>query len=80
MWKRAIFWWPSNTAPSWTPVFNLIKGAVIDRGGSLAHAAVVGREFGIPVVLNVFEGTKKIKTGQRIRVDANMGVVYFLDD
>ncbi len=69
-----------NTAPSWTPVFNLIKGAVIDRGGSLAHAAVVGREFGIPVVLNVFEGTKKIKTGQRIRVDANMGVVYFLDD
>lgn len=69
----------SNTAPSWTPVFHLIKGAIIDRGGSLAHAAVVGREFGIPVVLNVFEGTQKIKSGQRVRVDANMGTVYFLD-
>ena len=68
-----------NTAPSWTPVFNLVKGAVIDRGGSLAHASVVGREFGVPVVINVFEGTAKIKTGQRLRVDANMGVVYFLD-
>ncbi len=69
----------SNTAPSWTPVFHLIKGAIIDRGGSLAHAAVVGREFGIPVVLNVFDGTRKIKSGQRVRVDANMGTVYFLD-
>lgn len=69
----------ANTAPSWTPVFHLIKGAIIDRGGSLAHAAVVGREFGIPVVLNVFDGTSKIKSGQRVRVDANMGVVYILN-
>ncbi len=69
----------SNTAPSWTPVFNLIKGAVVDMGGSLAHAAVVGREFGIPVVTNTLTGTQKIKTGQRIRVDGNMGVVFFLD-
>ena len=69
----------TNTAPSWTPVFHLINGAIIDRGGSLAHAAVVGREFGIPVVLNVFDGTRQIKSGQRVRVDANMGTVYFLD-
>jgi len=31
------------------------------------------------VVMNVFEGTSKIKSGQRIKVDANMGVVYILD-
>lgn len=68
-----------STAPSWTPVFCMIKGAVIDRGGSLAHAAIVGREYGIPVVMNVFEGTTKIKSGQRIRVDAKMGTVYILD-
>ncbi|MBW1861851.1 MAG: phosphoenolpyruvate-utilizing protein [Deltaproteobacteria bacterium] len=68
-----------NTAPSWTSVFSLVNGAVIDRGGSLAHASIVGREYGIPVVVNVLEGTKKIKTGQRIRVDANMGAVYFLE-
>jgi phosphohistidine swiveling domain-containing protein len=69
----------ANTAPSWTPVFNLIKGAVIDIGGSLSHAAIVAREFGIPLVVNVMEGTRKIKTGQRLRVDANQGVVYILD-
>ena len=68
-----------NTAPSWTPVFHLIKGAVIDRGGSLAHAAIIGREFGLPIVINVFNGTQMIKTGQRIRVDADLGVVFILD-
>jgi len=69
----------ANTGISWTPVFNLIQGAVVDMGGSLAHAAVVGREFGIPVVTNTLFGTQRIKTGQRIRVDGNMGVIYYLD-
>lgn len=66
------------TAPSWTPVFGLIKGIVIDRGGTLCHAAIVGREYGLPTVVNTFEGTAKIKTGQRIKVDANEGAVYIL--
>lgn len=70
----------ANTAPSWTPVFHLIRGAIIDRGGSLAHAAVVGREFGIPVVLNVLDGTRKIRSGQKVRVDANLGAVFFLEE
>lgn len=67
------------TYPSWTPVFSLLKGVVVDRGASLSHAAIVGREYGIPVVMNVFEGSKKIRTGQRIRVDGDLGVVFILD-
>ena len=51
----------------------------MDRGASLSHAAIVGREYGIPVLMNVFVGTQKIKTGQRIRLDANMGALFFLD-
>lgn len=68
-----------TTYPSWTPVFPMLKGLVVDRGASLSHAAIVGREYGIPVVMNVFTGSKDIKTGQRIRVDGDFGVVYFLD-
>jgi len=68
----------ASTSPSWTPVFSMIKGVVVDRGASLSHAAIVGREYGIPVVMNVFEGTNKIKSGQRIKVDANLGTVYIL--
>jgi pyruvate,water dikinase len=69
----------ATTSPSWTPIFSMIKGVVVDRGATLSHAAIVGREYGIPVVMNVFEGTQKIKSGQRIKVDANLGTVYILD-
>ena len=57
----------------------MIRGVVVDRGGSLSHAAIVGREYGIPVVMNVFEGTTKIRSGQQIRIDANLGTVYIVD-
>ncbi|GAB4261315.1 MAG: hypothetical protein Kow0092_10780 [Deferrisomatales bacterium] len=69
----------ATTSPSWTPVFSFIGGVVVDRGASLSHAAIVGREYGIPVLMNVFTGTQTIRTGQRIRVDANMGALYILD-
>jgi phosphoenolpyruvate synthase/pyruvate phosphate dikinase len=67
-----------STSPAWTPIFGRIKGVVVDRGGSLSHAAIVGREYGIPVIMNVFEGTTKIKSGQRIKIDANLGTVNIL--
>ncbi|MBW2485950.1 MAG: phosphoenolpyruvate-utilizing protein [Deltaproteobacteria bacterium] len=69
----------ATTSPSWTPIFSMIKGVIVDRGASLSHAAIVGREYGIPVVMNVFEGTQKIKSGQRVKVDANLGTVYIQD-
>jgi pyruvate,water dikinase len=67
-----------TTTISWTTIFALVKGVVVDRGGILSHAAVVAREYGIPCVLNTFTGTSKIKTGQRIRVDGTQGAVHIL--
>lgn len=68
-----------STSPSWTPVFSILGGVIVDRGASLSHAAIVGREYGIPVIMNTFEGTKVLKDGMRIRLDANMGAVYILE-
>ena len=42
-----------QTDPGWAPVFFLIKGLVIERGGMLSHGAIVAREFGIPCVVGV---------------------------
>ncbi|MCX8131511.1 MAG: PEP-utilizing enzyme [Clostridia bacterium] len=67
-----------TTSPSWTPVFSLLKGIIIDRGASLSHAAIVGREYGIPVLINVFDATKILKDGMTVRLDANMGSVLIL--
>jgi pyruvate, water dikinase len=68
-----------TTSPSWTPVFNILSGVIVDRGASLSHAAIVGREYGIPVVMNTFTGTNVLKDGMKVRVDANMGAIYILD-
>jgi pyruvate, water dikinase len=68
-----------TTSPSWTPVFSILGGVIVDRGASLSHAAIVGREYGIPVVMNTFEGTKILKDGMKVRLDANMGAIYILE-
>jgi pyruvate, water dikinase len=67
------------TAPSWGPVFGKIKAAVSDIGGTMSHAAIVAREYGMPAVVGTGQATKKIKTGQRVRVDGDRGVVTILD-
>ena len=69
---------PSTNA-AWTPVFSLVQGVVTDAGGTLCHAAIIGREYGVPTIVNTREGTTKIKSGQRIRINANEGAIFILD-
>jgi len=66
------------TAPSWAPVFGKIKAAVSDIGGTMSHAAIVAREYGMPAVVGTGHATKRISTGQRIRVDGDRGTVTIL--
>ncbi len=68
-----------GTNPAWTPVFGVAGGVITDRGGTLSHAAIIGREYGLPVIVNTFEGTAKIKTGQKIKMNANDGAIYIMD-
>jgi pyruvate,water dikinase len=67
------------TTPSWGPVFPKIKAAVSDIGGTMSHAAIVAREYGMPAVVGTGRATKTIVTGQRIRVDGDNGIVTILD-
>ena len=67
-----------STSTSWTPVFGKIAAAVLDTGGIMCHAAIVAREYGLPAVVGTGTATKRIKTGDRLRVDANAGVVTIL--
>lgn len=66
------------TNPAWTPLFSVISGIVTDAGGTVAHPAVMAREFGIPAVVGCSVGTAQIKTGDRIRVNGSTGIVEIL--
>jgi pyruvate, water dikinase len=45
----------------------------------MSHAAIVAREYGLPAVVGTGFGTTMIKTGQRVRVDGDRGIVTVLD-
>jgi pyruvate,water dikinase len=64
-----------QTDPGWGPIFPLISGLVIERGGMLSHGAIIAREFGIPSVVGVKDATRLIPHGARVLVDGNAGVV-----
>ena len=68
-----------STSTSWTPVFGKLAAAVSDIGGVMSHAAIVAREYGLPAVVGAGSATKTIKTGDRIRVDGDAGLVTILD-
>jgi pyruvate, water dikinase len=66
------------TAPTWGPAFSKIKAAVVDTGGVMSHAAIVCREYGLPAVVGTVYGTKRLRTGDLVRVDGASGLVSIL--
>jgi len=69
----------TTTSPSWAPAFTRIKGAVTNVGGSMCHAAIVCREYGLPTVVGTGTATSTIKTGDLIRIDGDEGTVEILE-
>jgi pyruvate,water dikinase len=65
-----------QTDPGWGPIFPLISGLVIERGGMLSHGAIIAREFGIPSVVGVKDATRLIQHGGCITVDGDRGLVH----
>lgn len=59
----------------WTPYFSLIGGLVTDLGSAVSHGAVIAREYGLPCVVNTRNGTRFFKTGERIELDGDSGIV-----
>jgi pyruvate,water dikinase len=64
-----------TTTPVWTPLFNIASAAVTEVGGPFSHAAIVAREFGIPLVNGALDATQVIADGIPVMVDGSAGIV-----
>ncbi len=64
------------TNPDYVSAMEKSVAIVTDQGGSTCHAAIVGREMGIPVIVGTEVATKQLKENQIITVDATHGKVY----
>jgi phosphohistidine swiveling domain-containing protein len=67
-----------STDPAWVPLFVKARGLVMETGGVLSHGAIVAREFGLPAVAGISDVHRRLKTGQRLRVDGATGRVNVL--
>lgn len=65
----------ATTDPAWSVLFGLAGALVTDRGGVLAHAAIVAREHGIPAVVGTGNATRVITSGDLITVAGTDGLV-----
>ena len=68
-----------TTDPTMTIIINKASGIICDIGGITSHAAIIARELGIPCIVNTKSGTKLIKNGTKIYLDATKGDVYAVD-
>jgi pyruvate,water dikinase len=68
-----------QTDPGWAPVFFLIKGLIMERGGMLSHGSIIARELGIPAVVGVKDATQRIRHGQVVALDGDLGDVRLVE-
>jgi pyruvate,water dikinase len=76
--KRGAILVAPATDPSWTPLFTLASGIIVEVGGTLSHASTVAREYGLPALANLRDATKLLHDGDCVRLDATNGVVQLI--
>ncbi|MDG1479963.1 MAG: PEP/pyruvate-binding domain-containing protein [Myxococcota bacterium] len=68
-----------RTDPGWISLFPKAQAVLVERGSLLSHSAVVARELGIPTIVGIAGLMDRLRTGDRIRVDAAAGRVEILE-
>ncbi|KLV26444.1 pyruvate kinase [Niallia circulans] len=58
------------------PALEKCSALIVEEGGLTSHAAVVGLNIGIPVIVGVENATSILKDGLDITVDSRSGYVY----
>lgn len=63
----------SMTDPDWEPIMKIAGAIVTDKGGRTCHAAIISRELGIPCIVGTENGSKVLKSGQKVTVNCAEG-------
>ncbi|HTL73275.1 MAG TPA: phosphoenolpyruvate--protein phosphotransferase [bacterium] len=53
-----------------------VRGLIVEKGGLTAHATILARALGIPMLVQVAGATEKIRTGDLVIVDALAGRIF----
>lgn len=68
-----------RTDPGWIPLYPSASALLVERGGLLSHSAIVAREMGLPTIVSIKGLTKRLKTGMKIRMNGETGLIEILE-
>jgi phosphohistidine swiveling domain-containing protein len=68
----------SATGESFNAFLAMVGAIVTDHGSFASHAAIMGREMGVPAVVGTVDATSRISTGMQVRVDGDAGTVTII--
>ncbi|OFZ55108.1 MAG: hypothetical protein A2428_17120 [Bdellovibrionales bacterium RIFOXYC1_FULL_54_43] len=68
-----------RTDPGWIPLYPSASALLVERGGLLSHSAIVAREMGLPTIVGVKGLVQKLKSGMRVRMNGETGMIEVLD-
>ena len=66
------------TRPDYVMAIKRASAIITDEGGLLCHAAIVSREMNKPCIVGTKNATQVLKDGDKVRVDANKGIINIL--
>ena len=61
--------------PAWTVRVQGCAGLIVERGGLLSHAAIIAREYHIPLVIGVERATELLEDGSLVHIDGRLGTI-----
>ena len=64
-----------STDPGWIFLIHNAIGIIAEKGSLLSHTAIISRELHKPSIVNVKDCTTILKTGDRVELDANNGII-----
>ncbi len=68
----------SMTRPEFVPLMRKALAIVTDEGGITCHAAIVSREMNKPCIIGTGKATRVFKTGDKVELRMNHGIVKIL--
>lgn len=65
--------------PAHTALLARVQGVVLERGGLLSHAAVLAREYRVPLVIGAEGALQRLSAGVEITIDGATGTIRIHD-
>ena len=68
-----------RTDPGWVFLYPSASGILVERGSPLSHSAIIAREMGKPIIVNIRSLTDRIQNGDEVEMDGARGTVKLLN-